>query len=79
MGKFTVDQFCKMETYFPRNVFWSESGIFSVCALHYLVHPEVTEHVPFHSKSSFKNMARACMVANIMHPLSGGGQTGTCV
>ena len=37
--------------------------------------PPVTEHVPLHSKSLCKSMARASGGANNMHPLSWGGGT----
>ena len=37
--------------------------------------PPVREHVPLHSKSLCKNMARASGGANNMRPLSGGGGT----
>ena len=56
--------------------------IFSVCAplpLSTLCTPQVTEHVPLHSKALCKNMARASGGANNMQPLSlwggGGAQT----
>ena len=52
--------------------FW----IFSVCAPQYVMRPPVTEHVPLHSKSLCKNIARASGGgggANNMHPLSWGG------
>ena len=35
--------------------------------------PAVAEHVPLHSKSLCKNIARATGDANNMHPLSWGG------
>ena len=38
--------------------------------------PPVTDHVPLHSKSSCKNMARASGGAHNMHPLSWGGGGG---
>ena len=43
----------------------------------YVMRPPVTKHLPLHSKSSSKNMARAPGSANIMRPLSwgGGGET----
>ena len=44
--------------------------MFSVCVPQYVMRPPVTEHVPLHSKSSCKNMARAPGggVANNMPP-----------
>ena len=38
--------------------------------------PSVTEHVPLHSKSLCKNIARGSGCANYMHPLSWGGGGG---
>ena len=38
----------------------------------YVMHPSVSEHLPLHSKSLCKNMARATEVANNMCPQNCG-------
>ena len=51
----------------------NENGIFSVCAPPYGKHLPVTEHVPLHSKSLCKIIARVAGGANNLHPQSWGG------
>ena len=49
-----------------------KNRIFSVCAPQYVMRPPVAKHVPLHSKSLCKYIARASG-ANNMRPLSWGG------
>ena len=50
--------------------------IFSVCAPQYVMRPSDTEHVPLHSKSQCKNIARASGGCKWYAPTKLGGTNG---
>ena len=54
----------------------SDRDLFRLCPPQYVICPRVRKHVPLHSKSLCKNMARASGGANKMGLLSWGGGGG---
>ena len=64
-----------MNTLSPQILLTQKVDLFRLCPPPVGYPPPVTEHVPLHSKSSRKNMARASGGPNKMYPLNWGGGT----